>query len=174
MTPSNAPITNFSHCHEGIVSQLARMSALPELAAQAEIARELAEKTRNFFRDVVFEHHQEEERVLFDAVERSATEGPELDKVKAITERLTREHRDIEAQWKQLDRQLKKMANGQDCQLDTAALAQLVRQYSAHAVFEETEFLPLSEAILSRNSNHMAAMGLSLHIRHLTQQPSPL
>lgn len=30
----------------------------------------------------------------------------------------------------------------------------------------ETEFLPLSQTILGRNSNHMAALGLSLHMRH--------
>ncbi len=31
---------------------------------------------------------------------------------------------------------------------------------------EELEFLPLSEQILGRNGNHMAALGLSLHMRH--------
>ena len=39
-------------------------------------------------------------------------------------------------------------------------------QYQAHARFEEQEFLPLSEKILSRNGDHMAALGLSLHMRH--------
>jgi len=39
-------------------------------------------------------------------------------------------------------------------------------QYRAHAWFEEQEFLPLSQTILSRNPNHMAALGLSLHMRH--------
>ena len=45
-------------------------------------------------------------------------------------------------------------------------LASLIAQYKEHARFEETEFLPLSEQILGRNNHHMAALGLSLHMRH--------
>jgi hypothetical protein len=41
-----------------------------------------------------------------------------------------------------------------------------VTEYKAHAAYEEAEFLPLSETILSRNSNHMAALGMSIHMRH--------
>lgn len=35
----------------------------------------------------------------------------------------------------------------------------------AHANFEEQRFLPLAETILSRNGNHMAALGLSIDLR---------
>ena len=31
-------------------------------------------------------------------------------------------------------------------------------------------FLPLSQTILGRNSNHMAALGVSLHMRHALPQ----
>lgn len=164
----DAPMTNFSHCHDGIIGQLSAMADLSELAVQAERARTLADKTRHFFRDVVFEHHQEEEKVLFDAVLRSAEDGAERDHVRSVTERLTHEHRQFEALWYQLEPQLKKMAKGQACDLDIAAVQRLIQQYGAHAAFEEAEFLPLAEAILSRNSSHMAAMGLSLHMRHVT------
>ncbi|MDI1245804.1 MAG: hemerythrin domain-containing protein [Rhodoferax sp.] len=170
---SNAPMTNFSHCHEGILRHLAAMEDLPALAEAAERARQVAESTRNFFRDVIFNHHEEEERVLFEAVLASAEPGAELAQVKDITDRLTREHRQVEALWAKLEPQLKKMAKGQAVAIDLAALQQLVTQYQAHAAFEEALFLPLSEAILSRNSNHMAALGLSLHVRHITQAPSP-
>ncbi|MCM2296707.1 hemerythrin domain-containing protein [Rhodoferax sp.] len=169
----NAPITNFSHCHEGILRQLKAMEALPAQALAAERARQAAESTRNFFRDVIFNHHEEEERVLFEAVLASAEPGAELAHVKVITDRLTREHRQIEALWAKLEPQLKKMAKGQSVAIDLAAMQQLVNDYQAHAAFEEALFLPLSETILSRNSNHMAALGLSLHVRHITQAPSP-
>jgi hypothetical protein len=43
----------------------------------------------------------------------------------------------------------------------------LVTEYQGHAQYEEVEFLPLAEQILGRNSNHMAALGLSLHMRHV-------
>lgn len=48
----------------------------------------------------------------------------------------------------------------------------LINRYKAHANSEETVFLPLAEKILGRNSNHMAALGLSLHMRHAPHFPS--
>ena len=42
----------------------------------------------------------------------------------------------------------------------------LVSTYANHARFEEQVFLPLAHSILSRNGNHMAALGVSLHLRH--------
>lgn len=170
---ANAPIENFSHCHDGIISQLKAMADLPDLAVAAERARQVAEDTRQFFRNVIYNHHDEEERVLFEAVLTSASEGDELTRVKAITDRLTREHRAVEAMYVRLEPELKKMSKGQVCHLDTAAIDILVREYRAHAAFEEAEFLPLSKIILSRNSNHMAALGLSLHVRHVTLSASP-
>jgi hemerythrin-like domain-containing protein len=170
---SDAPLNNFSHCHEGIVNHLKTMSELPDLVLAAERARKVADDIRNFFRDVIYNHHDEEERVLFEAVLASANEGEELARVKAITDQLTREHRKVESIYAGFESDLKKMAKGQPCQLDTNVIEELVREYGAHAAFEEAEFLPLSETILSRNSNHMAALGLSLHVRHVSLSPSP-
>ena len=50
------------------------------------------------------------------------------------------------------------------------ALQAMVQRYQAHAKLEEQVFLPLAQTILGRNGNHMAALGLSLHMRH--QNPS--
>lgn len=165
---NDTPLDNFSHCHDGILHELKAMGALPELARAAQQARRQADAVLQFYRQVVKNHHDEEERVLFDAVLRSAAAGEEHARVKEITARLTREHREVEARFARLEPELKKLARGQDGQLDAAELELLVRQYRAHAEFEEAEFLPLSHAILSRDSNHMAALGLSLHVRHVT------
>ena len=100
------------------------------------------------------------------AVLSSAQPGAERDKVANMIEWLTQEHRDVESLWKQLEPALKKLAKGQDADLDGTAIEHLVTKYKAHAQFEEAEFLPLAETILGRNSNHMAALGLSLHLRH--------
>jgi len=170
--PGNAPIRSFSHSHDGIVRHLEAMKALPELLRAAEQAREVAEQTRSFFRDVIFEHHQEEERALFEAALASAAEGEELAQMKAAIDRLTREHRTVEAVCKQLEPDLKKMAKGQPCKLDLVAIDNLIREYSAHARFEEDDFLPKADQILSRNPNHMAALGLSLHVRNVSLSPS--
>ncbi len=162
----NEPIQDFSHCHEGILKKLDLLGELPALLAPAARAREVAAGALEFFKEAIFEHHGDEERELFPAVLASATKGDERDLVQLMVQRLTQEHRELEAFWKRLESGLKKAAKGQATDLDGASVQQLVTQYRAHAAFEEKEFLPLAQTILGRNSNHMAALGLSLHMRH--------
>ena len=163
----DAPLTNFSQCHAGIMSQLQAFAGLPALLDAARQARGIAAQTLQMFKRVVLEHHAEEEKDLFPAVLRSAREGEEHDHVQAIALRLTVEHRALESLWKTLESAVKDAAKGKPAELDTAVLGQLVHTYLAHARFEEEEFLPLAETILARNDNHMAALGLSLHMRHM-------
>ena len=160
------PLNNFSQCHAGILRHLDSFGELPALLAPAQRARAVAEDIVRFFRTAAFEHHEEEERELFPAVLRAASQGAERQRVQQLIEQLTREHRDIEQQWNALEPPLKKVAKGQPADIDPAAIERLVAQYQAHARFEETEFLPLSEQILGRDGNQMAALGLSLHMRH--------
>ncbi len=166
-TPEASPLGNFTGAHAGIVKRLQALAELPALLAPAERARQIAEQSLEFFREAIFEHHLEEERELFPAVLASAQPGAERQRVEQITLRLTQEHRHVEALWRSLEKGLKQVAKGQSTTLDTADLQRLVQEYQAHAHFEEAEFLPLSETILGRNSNHMAALGLSLHMRHV-------
>ena len=169
-TPGNdspdAPITNFSQCHVGIVAHLASLAELPALLAPAARARKIAADTLAFFDEVITEHHAQEEHELFAAVHDSATRGEERDRVDAITRRLTEEHRHIEATWSHIKPGLKQVAKGLAAELDEALITQLVSDYRAHAAYEEEVFLPLSQTILGRNADHMAALGLSLHMRH--------
>ena len=162
-----SPISNFNNCHVGIVKRLKALDELPALLEPAARARQIAEESLEFFREAIFEHHLEEERELFPAVIASAQAGDELIRVKAMAKRLTDEHRAIEALWKQLEKGLKPVAKGHSTNLDVSELHKLVTDYQAHASFEEAEFLPMAEQILSRNSNHMAALGMSLHMRHV-------
>ena len=108
----------------------------------------------------------EEERELFPAVLGVATAGAERDGVRVIVDRLVAEHRQIEAMWSRLEPALQAVARGHDCDVDIAAVQRLVDSYLAHSRYEEQEFLPLSQTLLSRNANHMAALGLSMHMRH--------
>ncbi len=163
---TEAPLSNFANCHEGILRRLNALDELPALLAPAARARQIAEQSLEFFREAIFEHHLEEERELFPAAIASAQPGEELQRVQAMTKRLTEEHRMIEALWKRLEKGLKPVAKGQSTDLDVSELHRLVAEYTAHAAYEEQSFLPLSEEILGRNSNHMAALGLSLHMRH--------
>lgn len=161
------PIADFSSCHAGILAGLDAFAELPALVVAAERARRIAQQATDLFGDVVLEHHAQEEEELFPAVVASAAPGEELERVRQIVDRLTREHREVEALWRRLAPAVKKAAKGQSTSLDLADVERLVRLYAAHAAFEEAEFLPLSQRILGRNANHMAALGLSLHLRHM-------
>lgn len=161
-----SPVDDFSQCHVGILSQLRALDQLPALLVAAAQARSMAADLRRFFQHAVFEHHAQEEEELFPAVLASATPGAEREQVQAMVQRLTTEHREIEAAWARLEPALKSAAKGQDCQMAAPEVHALVASYQAHASFEEEHFLPLSKLILGRNDHHMAALGLSLHMRH--------
>lgn len=161
------PLDGFSHCHRGIAAQLHAFAELPALHAAAQRSREVAAATLALFQGAVIEHHADEERELFPAVQRSAIAGDEADSVRLMVDRLCAEHRRIEALWKRLEPAVKAVEKARPADLDAAAVQTLVQQYLAHAAYEEQRFLPLAERILGRNGNHMAALGLSLHMRHL-------
>lgn len=163
---TDQPLMNFSLCHVGIVSQLDRLGQLPALLAPAELARQIATGALAFFPKAMYAHHAEEEQELFPAVRASAHPGEERLRVEGLIERLTAQHRELEALWACAEPELRKVAKGQSTRLDAVRLERLVELYQAHARFEEEAFLPLSQAILGRNSHHMAALGMSLHLRH--------
>jgi hypothetical protein len=160
------PLAGFSQCHFGIASQLQAFAELPALLAAAAQARNVASHTLSLFKYAVASHHADEENELFPAVLRSAAKGEEAEKVSAMIKRLVAEHRKIESIWKDLEPAVKAAAKNQPAELDLQAVEALVQAYLKHARFEEAEFLPLAETILGRNGNHMAALGLSLHLRH--------
>ena len=165
-TPSE-PLNHFSDCHAGILQHLQTLDELHDLLAPAARARNIALDALAFFREAIFGHHADEERELFPAVLASARAGQEHDQVLAMVMRLVAQHRELEALWKQLERGLKQVVAGQPAELKPSLVRQLVSAYSAHAADEEQHFLPLSETILGRNDHHMAALGLSLHMRHM-------
>jgi hypothetical protein len=167
-TPQDdAPIPHFEQCHVGILTQLERMGQLPALLAPAQLARHIAQQSLAFFDSGMYTHHSEEEEELFPAVRASAQTGPERLRVEELISQLTHEHRGLEKTWKQLEPALRKVAKGQDTELDTALLQDLVARYQAHAQLEEQQFLPLAETILGRSDHRMAALGMSLHMRHV-------
>lgn len=160
------PLNNFSHCHAVFLAQLNAMAELPELVAAAAKAREVARSTLEMFQGSVREHHADEENELFPAVLRSAHPGAESERVAALVRRLTGEHRALEALWKRLEHAVSANAGGKPVDIDAAVVSEFVTAFSLHARFEEVEFLPLADTILGRNGNHMAALGLSIHMRH--------
>jgi hypothetical protein len=164
-----APVHGFSECHEDILAGLAGLDGLPALAAAAERSRKLAYDTVFLFDQVVLPHHTDEEGDLFPAVISSAAPGAERERAQALAARLTAEHRVIEGFWKALKPVLMQLAAGKSATLQPRHVAGLIKAYSRHAAFEELEFLPLARRVLGRDPNHMAALDLSLHLRHAVQ-----
>jgi hypothetical protein len=143
-TPLQQPMRRFTGSHERITGGLQELKELPRLAAFLARARSNAAATL----------------ALFDNV------------VRALVDQLTAQHRAIEKLWTKLRPDVALVAAGkvpltQD--FDVAART-LVDVYFAHAKLEEEDFLPLADAILSRNANHMAALDLALHMRNV---PTP-
>lgn len=167
--PDAHPVDNFSQCHSGILAGLDAFASLPELVAAAEQSRRLAAATVSMFEHSALPHHADEEGDLFPAVIRSSAPGEERERVQAMADRLTAEHRSIEAQWKRIRPAVKHAAGGGGAELPAGDVAALIHAYRRHAAFEELEFLPLARDILSRNGDHLAALGLSLHLRHAPQ-----
>jgi hemerythrin-like domain-containing protein len=166
------PVGRFSQCHAGIIDNLQSLGELPELVASAERARKLAQQALDYFDEVIVRHHAEEEQELFPAVLQSATPGAERQKVEAIVARLITEHRRVESIWNEIKPTIRQVARGHVVQGSGIGIFDLMKEYQAHANYEEEVLLPLSEEILGRNANHMQALGLSLHMRH-ARRPLP-
>jgi len=113
----------------------------------------------------VLPHHAEEEAELFPAV-LAACNAAERERVQPIVDRLVAEHRATEALWKQIEPAIRAAAKGTAAEVDAESMEEIVRKLLRHARYEEVVFLPLAERILSRNGDHMAALGLALHLRH--------
>lgn len=169
-----AVISKFTDCHGGILRKFDWLHQLPEFAETAEKARLQANQAIDFFREVIFEHHLDEERELFPTVLANAVKGAEYDNLKEIISVLTNEHREMEIQWKSLEKKLRDVAKGQDSSLALSDISDLESKYRAHAEFEESHFLPLCEEILGRSSDGLASLGLLLHIRHNPQKMTNL
>ena len=133
----------------------------------------LAAEAVRFFRASIFEHHNEEEKDLFPAVIANANAGEERNKAQEAVDRLVREHRHLESVWSKLEPQLDAIAHGGAGEVDVEAIKLLVGNYQAHAKYEEDVFLPLAKAVLSRQGEHMAALGLRIHMRHTPLQVTP-
>ena len=97
---AEAPLTSFTRCHLGIVSQLEKTARLPEVVDTATRARKTAADTLDVFRNTVLPHHAEEEAELFPAV-LAACNAAERERVQPIVDvrHLGREVVALDAIW---------------------------------------------------------------------------
>ena len=169
----DAPLEEFSKSHHQFVSQLHAALYLPDLVNSAARARAMATDLLTMFRQGLLVHHEDEERELFPAVQHAAMEGEEKATVDAMVARLVGEHRAIELLWRRLEPAVSEVSAGQTPSIDAALLEDIVQHFFAHVHFEEHDFLPLAQRILSRHSSEMAALGMALHTRHDHEEHQP-
>ena len=163
------PIRSFCGSHQAIFHGLAELRRLPALAEALKQARATAQATLALFDGDVVVHHADEEKELFAAVIASARGTPHEAHVDELVSRLTAEHRRLERLWADLRPAMKALAAGREANHPRLhqAVQELARAYGEHACLEEESFLPLADQILSRDPNHLAALDLSLHMRHV-------
>jgi hemerythrin-like domain-containing protein len=166
--PLHEPVNQFHGSHEHIIEGLHSLEKLPELAAALDRARHVALATLMLFDKVVHEHHADEEQELFVHVQKSCTDMREGHRVHELVGRLAADHRQIEKMWLKLRPAVALTAEGKvhGAPDFRAEVAKLVELYLEHAQLEEEIFLPLADAILGRDANHLAALDIALHLRH--------
>lgn len=140
-----------AHSHDGFLKALTAMAGLPSMMAQLDNARSVATSAIEQFERDMLPHHAMEEHVLFPAVIQAARTDTERESVVALTGQLTAEHRNVEQLWKKVAPEVQALLEGRSTQLDGELFSRLMRDYSRHVIFEESEFLPMARAILERD-----------------------
>ncbi|WP_290702888.1 hemerythrin domain-containing protein [Amphritea sp.] len=166
-TEMQSPVDDFSQCHVGIIQNFEALKVLGNSDISDPVQPEIqksAKKLVQFYKEVVLNHHMEEEQELFNMVLDCAKPGAEQSEAKSMVDRLTKEHRNLEKQWKTIEADIKKLSKGKFSKLDKDASVSMAQNYLAHAHYEEQEFLPLSAVILKDTG--LESLGFTLHTRH--------
>ncbi len=157
--------TDFSGCHTRILNNFSKLKHLSDWEDFSNPnTQAMIKGLIKYFKHEVWQHHQEEEQELFEAVLDSTHSGAEAAIAKEYVDRLISEHRDMEGQWrKTVKKDLRRLARGKSDTFNRDAAAKLAADYLSHAHFEEEVFLPFAERVLKDAGT--SALGLALHLR---------
>jgi hemerythrin-like domain-containing protein len=150
-TGFEVPLEMLSACHFRIERQCATLRRLvPHLASHgADVqARTAAANVMRYFDTSAKHHHDDEEEDLFPAlIESMAGSDPVC--LRELTEGLTAEHRELEAQWRRVRAVLERVVAGDSVSLASEDVEALVGLYERHIEREEHELLPMAARLLS-------------------------
>lgn len=165
------PLEMMHACHGKIKRQL---DTLKRLATHLPVhgcdqqARQAAQGVLRYFDTAGQFHHQDEEENLFPTL--FALDVPDSAQVKALVERLLAQHVVMFAAWSEVRAVLVKLAEGVNTPLPAALVERLADSYTPHIALEETELLPLSARLLSRQQ--IMELGKSMAKRRGAEFPS--
>lgn len=175
-TPSTISVDStvrFLGAHAETLATLARLRLLAltattvTLEQQARLGKDIVQLIDHQLKD----HHRDEEQLLFPAMQLRASQGDETRLVNAMTARLTREHRALEALWAQIRPALQTLEAGTAANLPVDHCLELAHRYGQHTQFEETVVLPLAARLLSDADKGLMELSMTLrhNLRNLTQ-----
>lgn len=161
-----APLEMLSACHHRIERQCATLRRLiPHLAAHgADVeARSAAAGVLRYFETAGQQHHTDEEENLFPALIESMA-GSDAVCLRELTDRLTADHRQLDAHWQRVRSALVRVVAGDGVSLPTADVDALVGLYAQHIEREERELLPMAAGLLSDAAQQQ--IGRAMRERH--------
>ena len=145
-----APLEMLAACHGRIQQQCATLRRLaPHLAAHGadEQARGAAANLLRYFDSAALQHHADEEENLFPALLESMA-GSDAVCIREMTDRLSGEHRLLEAAWRRLRGPLAQIAAGAAPALSMQEVEAFTGLYAEHLALEEAELLPMAARLL--------------------------
>ncbi len=167
------PLELLHACHGRIEKQCVTMLKLAEHLARHGCdseAQQAAHGVLKYFSTAAVHHHEDEEHDLFPVLRKLAT-GDEGQKILALVENLTRQHRDMETALQSVMPWLQDVALGRHTAADGTTLERLVTLYRRHINLEETELLPYCRRIMS--TTQQQALGHSMAARRGVPWPAP-
>lgn len=145
----DAPLEILEACHSRMEQQLQTLAKLldhlPLHGADLQ-AQQAARAMMRYFDTAGRNHHADEEENLFPLLRLRAAGNAELE---ALLADLLREHREMEAAWQSLRRQLTAVADGDTATLERATADNFSQRYRQHIARENAEILPLAARLLT-------------------------
>jgi len=147
---TEAPLEMLAACHIRIQRQCAtlrRLAAHLPSHGSDEDARSAATGILRYFDTAACNHHADEEEDLFPALLESMA-GSDAVCIRALTSRLTDEHRLLEARWAEIRPLLVQISAGQPAALAPDMVDAFTGAYDRHMRMEEDEVLPMAARLL--------------------------
>lgn len=163
------PIAVLKHCHDRIRKQIGTMqrllSHLPQHGADID-AQQAAKAILQYFNKAAHNHHADEEVDLLPMLQTTA-QGDDAASLKQLLPLILQEHQQMDAAWQVLERQLQRIAAGENAATGSQLLEQDVSRfadlYAGHMQKEETYIAPMAMRLFS--AAQMAQLGDAMRLR---------